>query len=298
MALGSLLRGSTGGRFTTFIAIDWSGAVGPRQKGIALATCATGGSAPALVRPGHIWSRAEVLDLIRAAGPDTLIGLDLGPSLPFVDRGAYFPGWDESPADARGLWALIERICADDPHFAASSFVDHSQAARHFRRHGGRTGDLFEPGRGRLRETERAQQRMGLSPYSNLNLVGAAQVGKSSLTGMRLLHRLDGHVAIWPFDPAPASGPVVIELYTTLAAVAAGRTRSRSKMRTHVDLDTALIALGSQPGGGDGPITDHASDAILTAAWMRLVADREDLWRPTGLTDEIARTEGWTFGVV
>ncbi|WP_394653946.1 hypothetical protein [uncultured Sphingomonas sp.] len=288
----------TGGRFTTFIAIDWSGAVGARQKGIAVAECRTGNTAPALVRPGHMWSRAEVLDLIRAAGPDTLIGLDLGPSLPFVDRGAFFPGWDESPADARGLWALVDRICAGDPHFAASSFVDHAQAARHFRRHGGRMGDLFEPGRGRLRETERAQQRMGLSPYSNLNLVGAAQVGKSSLTGMRLLHRLDGHVPIWPFDPVPESGPVVIELYTTLAAIAAGRTRSRSKMRTHADLAAALTALGSQPGGGDGPISDHASDAILTAAWMRLVADREDFWHPEALTDEIARTEGWTFGVV
>lgn len=288
----------TGGRFTTFIAIDWSGAVGARQKGIAVAECRTGNTAPALVRPGHIWSRAEVLDLIRAAGPDTLIGLDLGPSLPFVDRGAFFPGWDESPADARGLWALVDRICAGDPHFAASSFVDHAQAARHFRRHGGRTGDLFETGRGRLRETERSQHRMGLSPYSNLNLVGAAQVGKSSLTGMRLLRRLDGHVTIWPFDPVPESGPVVIELYTTLAAVAAGRTRSRSKMRTHADLAAALTALGSQPGGGDGPISDHASDAILTAAWMRLAADRYDFWHPDGLTDEIARTEGWTFGVV
>ncbi|MBN2971520.1 hypothetical protein JW805_05755 [Roseomonas aeriglobus] len=298
MALGSRLRGSTGGRFATFIAIDWSGAVGPRQKGIAVATCATGDSAPTLIRPGHIWSRADVLDLILAAERDTLIGLDLGPSLPFVDRGAFFPGWGESPDDARGLWALVERICAGDPHFAASSFVDHPEAARHFRRHGGRAGDLFEPGRGRLRETERAQQRMGLSPYSNLNLVGAAQVGKSSLTGMRLLHRLKGRVAIWPFDQLPPTGPVVIELYTTLAAIAAGRTRSRSKMRTHADLDAALVALGSRPGGGAGAITDHASDAILTAAWMRSAADREDFWHPNALTDEIARTEGWTFGVV
>ncbi|MFD1786965.1 hypothetical protein ACFSC3_05210 [Sphingomonas floccifaciens] len=285
-------------RFTQFIAIDWSGAVGPRQKGIAVAECRPGGGAPTLIRPGHIWSRAEVLDLILATETDTLIGLDLGPSLPFVDRGAYFPGWDESPADARGLWALVERICLDDPHFAASSFVDHPEAARHFRRHGGRTGDLFEPGRGRLRATERAQQRMGLSPYSNLNLVGAAQVGKSSLTGMRLLHRLSGRVAIWPFDPVPEAGPVVVELYTTLAAIAAGRARSRSKMRTHAELDAALLALGSAPGGGDGSISDHASDAILTAAWMRKEASRQDFWQPGGLTDEIARTEGWTFGVV
>lgn len=289
---------SPGRRFARFVAIDWSGAVGPRQKGIAVADCTADDAAPALLRPGHIWSRAEVLDLIQAAGPDTMIGVDLGPALPFVDRGAYFPGWPDSPADARGLWALVERVCTDDAHYAASSFVDHPDAARHFRRHGGRTGDLFEPGRGRLRETERAQQRMGLSPYSNLNLVGAAQVGKSSLTGMRLLHRLDGHVAVWPFDSVPASGPVLVELYTTIAAIAAGRTRSRSKMRSHAELDAALVALGSRPGGDDGPISDHASDAILTAAWLRIAAGTVDFWQPTGLSPEIARTEGWTFGVV
>src|SRR3546814_12226281 len=65
---------------------------------------------------------------------DTLVGLDLGPSLPFVDAGAFFPGWSESPADARGLWALVERLCADDPHLAASSFVDHPKAARQDRK--------------------------------------------------------------------------------------------------------------------------------------------------------------------
>jgi hypothetical protein len=284
-------------RFAHFVAIDWSGAVGPRQPGIAVAECSTGIAAPALVGPGHIWSRAEVLDWVRAAPADSLIGFDLGPSLPFVDRGAFFPDWAESPADAHSLWTLVEAICAHDPHLSASSFVDHPQASRHFRRHGGRTGDLFEPGRGRLRATERAQQAQGLSPYSNLNLVGAAQVGKSSLTGMRLLHRLDGQVAIWPFDAVPDRGSVIVELYTTIAAIAAGRSRSRSKMRTYLELDAALGALGSAPTGGSGAIADHASDAILTAAWMRANAHRRDLWHPTGLTDAIAATEGWTFGV-
>ena len=284
-------------RFAHFIAIDWSGAVGARQPGIAIAQCTAGDAAPDLVRPGHIWSRQDILDWIGEAPADSLIGFDLGPGLPFVDRGAYFPEWDDSPADAHGLWALVEAICADDPHLSASSFVDHPHAARHYRRHGGRTGDLFEPGRGRLRATERAQQRQGLSPYSNLNLVGAAQVGKSSLTGMRLFHRLDGQVAIWPFDALPTRGSVVVELYTTIAALAAGRSRSRSKMRDHADLDAALVALGSQPTRKAGPISDHASDAILTAAWMRTAADRPELWHPPDLTPEIARTEGWTFGV-
>ena len=48
-------------RFTHFAALDWSGARGERQRGIALAV-ASSGAAPALVRPGHIWSRAEIAD--------------------------------------------------------------------------------------------------------------------------------------------------------------------------------------------------------------------------------------------
>jgi hypothetical protein len=287
-------------RFRHFAAIDWSGAVGPRQRGIALAICAVGNAAPHLVRRGHIWSRGEIGDWIAGEMPaDTLVGLDLGPSLPFVDRGAFFPGWDESPADAHGLWALIDRICADDAHLSASSFVDHPQASRHFRRHGGRKGDLFEDGPGRMRATEEAQRRQGLNPYSNLNLVGAAQVGKSSLTGMRVLNRLRGIVPIWPFDADPGTGPLLVEIYTSLAALAAGRARGRTKMRTLESLNDALTSptITSLPHAGAGPIDDHKSDAILTAAWLRRVAHDPVLWEPAGI-DGVRQTEGWTFGVV
>ncbi|MBW8783544.1 MAG: hypothetical protein JF593_02720, partial [Novosphingobium sp.] len=183
----------TAGRFRHFVGIDWSGAVGEHQPGIAVALAAAGDDAPQLVRAGHRWSRTEVVEwLLRDLPHDTLVGLDLAISLPFADRGAFFPGWAETPSGARTLWALVERICANDPYLAASTFVDHPDAARHFRRHGGREGAHFGGGRGRFRLTERAQEAMGCRPYSNFNLVGAAQVGKSSLTGMRLLHRLGG----------------------------------------------------------------------------------------------------------
>lgn len=285
-------------RFRHFAAIDWSGAAGARQKGIALAICGWDDGAPQIVRPGHIWSRQDVLDWLRHDLPDdTLVGLDLGPSLPFVDRGAYFPGWTQSPADARALWALVDSIAADDPHLAATGFVDHPEVARHFRRHGGRTGDLFGTGRGRLRVTEEAQRDQGLNPYSNMNLVGAAQVGKSSLTGMRLFHRLAGAIPLWPIDADPGAGSLLVEIYTSIAALAGGRRKGRTKMLSHAALDAALVALGSAPTGGDGPIDDHRSDAILSAAWLRIHAARPDLWHPPGLTARIAATEGWTFGV-
>ena len=285
-------------RFTHFVAIDWSGAVGPRQPGIAVALCSLGSNAPALVRPGHIWSRAEVLDwLLNDLPHNALVGLDLGASLPFADYDAFFPGWSQTPADARALWALIDQICSKDPNFCASSFVDHVDASRHFRRNGGRTGDLFTPASGRLRLTEERQRRQGLNPYSNFNLVGAAQVGKSSLTGMRVLHRLAGRIPVWPFDAVPPAGSVIVEIYTSLAAVAAGLRKGRTKMRDAATLDAALVALGSAPHTPLAHYSDHATDAILTAAWLRTVADDPLLWCPPGL-DAVAATEGWTFGVV
>ncbi len=284
-------------RFAHFVAIDWSGAVGSRQPGIAVSLCSDSDDAPTLVRAGHVWSRADVLDWLLSALPDnTLVGLDLGIALAFADCGAYFPGWCESPVDARALWTLVERICVDDPDLSASSFVDHDEASRYFRRHGNRTGDLFPPGRGRLRVTEGAQRAQGLNPYSNFNLVGAAQVGKSSLTGMRMLNRLKGKLPVWPVDPLPDTGSVVVEIYTTLAARAAGVAAGRSKIRDGASLDTALAVLGCPPHAPLPRYTDHATDALLSAAWLRTVADDPTLWHPAAL-DAVRDTEGWTFGI-
>lgn len=290
-------RGRLEGRFRNFVAIDWSGAAGERHRGIAVALLAEAASTPALARPGHRWSRPEVLDwLLHELPADTLVGFDMGISLAHADHGAFFPGWADSPADARSLWRMVDQLCADDLHLSVSSFVDHPEAARHFRRHGGREGDRFGRGRGRFRVTERAQEAMGCKPYSNFNLVGAAQVGKSSLSGMRVLHRLSGTLPVWPVDPLPQHGSVVVEIYTTIAAMAAGRTAARSKIRDYNELNAALTSLGCAPIAGGGPISDHASDALITAAWLRNVAENRDLWHPRGLSPEIARTEGWTFG--
>lgn len=286
-------------RFSHHVAIDWSGASGWRHKGIAVAMIGQQDPAPMLIRPGHIWSREEVLDWVMSETPPaTLIGFDLGQSLPFADCGAFFPGWDLSPPNARALWALVDKICENDPDLGVHSFVDHADASRHFRRHGGRQGDLFPPGRGRMRVTELAQALAGCQPTSNLNLVGASQVGKSSLTGMRLFHRLPSSIPVWPMDDVPEQGRVVVEIYTTLAAMAAGRRAGRSKIRSQADLAQALAALGCAPEApAHIPLSDHASDALITAAWLRMVSANPDFWHPQALTPHLAQTEGWTFGV-
>jgi len=262
-----------------------------------VARATAGRAAPVLVERN--WSRQDIADWLAELadkGTRALIGLDLSPAFPLADEGAYFPGWDLSPPDGPALWKLVEDLSQDDPHLAATSFVQHPDARRHFRQMGD-CGDLFPPGRGRFRVCEHGQAAMRLSPYSCFNLVGASQVGKSSLTGMRVLHRLRSKLPIWPFDPLPESGPVLVEIYTALAARAAGMRKGISKIRDAATLDAMLAALGSEPAAPLSRHDDHATDAMLSAAWLRAVADDPGLWAPLGLTPELARTEGWTFGV-
>ncbi len=285
--------------FRHFVAIDWSGEAVARPKGLAVALASRGDAAPVLLRPERSWSRQSILDGLLAyadARADVLIGVDLSPGFPFADEGAYFPGNHDDLRDAKQLWRRVDAACVDDDHLSVGSFVADAAIGRHFRQQH-ETGDLFAPGRGRLRATEQAQRAMRLSPSSCFNLVGAAQVGKSSLSGMRVLHRLGGRIPVWPFDPIPEEGPLIVEIYTSIAARAAGLPPGRSKMRDGEALDAALAMLGSRPHARLPRYDDHATDAILTAAWLRSVADDPALWSPAGLTPAIAATEGWTFGV-
>lgn len=286
-------------RFTEFVVIDWSGENVARPKGIAVAHARRGDAAPGLLTPTKGWSRGDVLAGLvahAAAGTNLLIGLDLSPGLPFVDTGAFFPGWAETPANAKQLWALVDATSANSAHLGAGGFLANAEVARHFRQQT-RTGDLFPGGSGRLRETERAQHALKLRPSSCFNLIGAAQVGKSSLTGMRVLHRLAGRIPVWPFDPVPENGPVLVEIYTSIAARAAGIGAGRSKMRDGASLDRALAVLGARPHRPLPRYDDHATDAILTTAWLRRAADDPAFWTPGSMTAQIATTEGWTFGV-
>jgi hypothetical protein len=288
-------------RFTHFACIDWSGAVSERPGGIAIATI-DALSAPVLQRPQHRWSRMDALEWIMghaAQNSDILIGLDLSFGFPFNDVGSYFPHWPESPATAFELWAMIDQICAEDPHLSAPSFLSHPQASRHFRHNKDIIGDLFTGGIGRLRLVE-SHQRLTkqANSWSCFNLVGAGQVGKSSLTGMRVLNRLRGYIPIWPFDPVPEHGPVIVEIYTSMAARAAGIPPGRSKIRDRQSLKAALNALNCPMPARLSRIDDHATDAILTAAWLRSNAQNSGFWHPKLLNSQIAQTEGWTFGVI
>ena len=281
-------------RFVAFVAIDWSGAKGSRHRGIAVAEACGGVGAPRLIRPGHRWSRAELLQwlLARAAEEPVLFGFDFSFAPPFIERGAYLPGEAGIPANARDFWSYVDAH-SDDEDLGAASFLE-----RVHRRHfyfgiaDGVKADFV-----RFRCCDAALNAQGgRKTASAYDAIGAAQVAKASFAGMRLLHRLDGRVAVWPIDPLPPSGSAVVEIYTRIYLRSAGLPGN--KVRTSAELDRALTGLGSEPAKLDFDPNDHQSDALVTAAGMRALAANPAAFAPAGLTPEIARTEGWTFGVL
>ena len=282
-------------RFSRFAVADWSGAKGDRHPGIALAVCDAGtDAAPTLVAPtdGRHWSRTGILAWLLAQEDDLVVGFDFSFAPPFVARGAYLPG-EDVPDAAPAFHAHVDAVCADDDLGAASFLETHYRRHFYFGAADGRKADYMH-----LRSCEAHYNAQGGGKPSTIyDVIGAAQVAKASFAGMRLLARLRGRIAVWPFDPLPDSGPVVVEIYAQIAARAAGLRKGLSKIRDGAALDVALAAFGSAPHAPLARYTDHATDAILTAAWLRANAERPELWTPPALTAAVARTEGWTFGV-
>jgi hypothetical protein len=285
----------TGGRFARFVAIDWSGAKGKRHKGIAVAVAEAGTAAPRLVRPEQVWSRTELLEwlLAEAAAPPTLFGFDFSFAPPIAERGEYLPGEPDVPSTAREFWAYVERR-SEDEDLGAASFLEQAHR-RHF------YFGIADGEKARFMHFRQCDARLnaqgGRKTASAFDAIGAAQVAKASFSGMRLLHRLDGRVAIWPMDALPERGSAVVEIYTRIYLRRAGMRGT--KLRSRAELDCALVALGSRPARLRFEPNDHQTDALVTAAGMRSLATAEpSAFDPEGLTPELARSEGWTFGIL
>ncbi len=279
-----------------FIAIDWSGAKGRRYAGIAAAECRAGDAPPRLVPPPDgWWSRTAVAAWLAATlGEEpALVGIDCAFSLPFAAAGAWF---GRSDAGAFDLWDLVERTTAAHGDFLGGPFADEPAFARDFWRTGARPPGCAEP----RRATEWRCRALGLgAPESPFKLIGAKQVGRGALAGMRVLRALrlalGDRMAVWPFEAPAAGRSVFVEIYPRLFLRRAGF--GLGKIREPSDVDAALAGLGSAPARLPAPVTDHEADALVSAAGLRLLAADPAVWSPPALDDEARRREGWIFGV-
>ena len=94
---------------------------------------------------------------------------------------------------------------------------------------------------------------------------------------------------------SPGDGSLVVEIYTRVFIRMAGL--SGRKVRSAAALDDALEGLGSRPARLDHDPNDHETDVLIAAAGLRAIAEDSRYWAPAQLTPQLARTEGWTFGI-
>lgn len=280
--------------FGRFVGIDWSGAKGARQPGIAVALCGPDGTC-ALVRPpgGGAWSREAVLGHLIDCPPGTLAGMDFAFSLPWPEAGPLPPGLGQ-PADARHLWRLVDDLCRAEPHLYAGP-VYHPQggwlADYMFTKLTGRElwrGPAYATDR--LRRTEAA---LSPRPNSVFRIVGAKTVGPGSFSGMRVLSALDramgDGLAVWPFDP-PGEGLTLAEIYPSLYYGLAGRRRSCDPDM----IDAVLGHFGARRLSDEPVRSQDEADALVAAAALRQIARQPGAFeRPS----RSSRQEGWIFGV-
>jgi hypothetical protein len=288
-------------QFDTFVAMDWSGATG-RYNGIAVAICKTGRSAPRLVDPrgSRFWTRDAIaawLENQLDRGGRYLIGFDFAFGFPFETKLGYLGGRAPGVDRIFALWSLIESESCDDPDFGCARFINKPEYKDLFWKSGTRPANWIE----RKRRTEYAcAQKTGTRPDTLYKLLHSKQVGKASITGMRVLHQVRSRhadrVAIWPFETVRHSA--FVEIYPTMfRKIASG---SIAKLKSGAELNEALANIGSRSfaNGSRQPLSDHETDAVISAAGLRWMARNPAVWTHRELRSRTVKREGWIFGVV
>lgn len=264
-----------------------------------MAVCDAGTHAPTLI-PGP-WSRKKVAQWIidhAKTAKRTLIGIDcnfgyaqsigeqqFGPNYTYLD-----------------LWNAVEAANQNEPNFFAGGYWQHPHHQKYFWTQGTMPKDFAMPKR--LTETVCGECGYGW-PESPFKLIGAKQVGKGGLAGMRMAHYLRKHLgyrlSMWPFeDNIDQAHIVMTEIYPRQFLKRIGH--GNEKIRTVSDLNTALIKLDSKPAQNSMDVSDHDTDALVSAAGLRKLCGPDSLvpeniaW-PSMLDQMRARTEGWIFGV-
>lgn len=286
--------------FDEFIALDWSGAAG-RYEGISVARCMPGRDAPQRVPPSAIgvgvprWTRTAVAAWLESelrSGRRLLIGFDFAFGMPFEPGLGYLAGDASEASDIFALWDLIEHAGAGDADFGCLSVIADSRFAPLYWRSGTQAKTWIL----RQRRSEIAcVAASGTRPECVFKLIGSKQVGKASLSGIRVLRhvraRNPGRVAVWPFEPVGTKSTLV-EIYPTLfRKLAAGRL---AKLRSRETLNAALRQLGSR-GVREADLSDHDTDALISAAGLRHAMAQPGVL--PAAADERIRREGWIFGV-
>lgn len=282
--------------FDLYVGIDWSGAKGNRHRGIALAACAAGDAVPCLIPPPHgqrAWSRKNVADwlLQESQHKKVCAGIDFAFAHPFDDLDAYYPEIENAPASPQALWQMIDEANQDKEDFYGGGLWAHA-AYGPFYNAPRQRGARFTS---RRRQTETKAAKIK-SPSPTFNCVGPAGVGTGSLAGMRVLHHLKDHAAIWPFDAPQNASLVLTEIFPSYYFVMAGLKPIKGAHGEAAFLNAGLAYFASKPVADSyqatGPDAD-LSDAMISAAALRYFSRDQSYWQ----LEQAAVREGWIIGV-
>ena len=314
--------------FADFIGIDWSGANIKPSKGnpaLAVGHCQSGDGPPRLVLPenGGAWTRQAIADFIFAFSRESperrvLIGIDCNfgycHAVGVRQFGASYTSYD--------LWqavenAAAEKLGAESQDFYAGTYARHPVFGQAFWTKGPQP-DWFIPEK-LMRQTEKhcIAQSLG-RPESPFKLIGAKQVGKGGLAGMRMVlflkEQLGSDLCIWPFekDTCGQARTVITEIFPRQFLVRAGFRQQ--KIHSAADFTDALYRLGVCADANqvspllstldfaqDRTISDK-TDALCAAVGLRMLCGQKDhvpvdLFHPPAMTRAAQLCEGWIFGV-
>jgi hypothetical protein len=275
--------------FDCFVGIDWSGDKNPWQKRLKVAIAYPGHAVPVLKEcPGGKsgWSRTDVIEWIADEFLDkrALIGIDFAFGFPQVTL----------PGNIILDWEYAEKVCATYPNFYGGAFF-RPPVCPHSHLVNSRWLPKDRYSADHLRMTDLvAMETIGARPQSIFNAVGPAQVGPSSISGMRALrslrHRGGNRIAIWPFDEVGQTGSVIVEIFPRYYPLSRGKS---ARLAGWQELNAALGAFKSD-GVKKSPKSEDEGDALLGAAALRLLSSEDALFL---LPDQAIRSQGWIFGV-
>jgi hypothetical protein len=275
--------------FDCFVGIDWSGDKNPWQRGLKVAIAYPGCAPPCLVEcpgGGSGWSRTEVVRWIadEFQGRRALIGIDFAFGFPQVAL----------PGNIVLDWEYAEKVCAHAPNFYGGDFFRPPILAHsHLVNSRWLPKDRYSANHLRMTDLV-AMETSGARPQSIFNAVGPAQVGPSSISGMRALRFLrqicEDRIAIWPFDEVTRSGSVIVEIFPRYYPLARGKS---ARLAGRKELNAALAAYESE-AVRRGPESEDEADALLAAAALRLLSSQDALFT---MPDHAIRSQGWIFGV-
>ncbi len=289
--------------FDGFVGVDWSGAKNPvRTLNIAVAICDRENPSPKLVKNADTaWSREAVLQwLVEQAVKNKrlLVGIDCN----FGYARSVGQKQFGRNYTYRDLWRAVENANLQNNNFFAGGFWENPRYSSAFWTTGKMPKGFTMP----KRETEHACHKTGYgTPESPFKLIGAKQVGKGGLAGMRMLMHLKAilgnDLAIWPFENDTDGATLVItEIYPRFFIRKAGY--GTKKITDNKDVYSILSHFGADIDNLGAEVSDHEADAVIAAAGLYDVCGSrpyvpENFSNPENMSPEAALQEGWIFGV-